>query len=77
MHDDSSQVLTDVFYLFVCGRSEKCIRPILEMEANKDELICVIWCLIDENAGTPEIHRRLSTACNEHACRCHAPLIWA
>ena len=55
-------------FLYCSGgdSSVKCVRPALEMEANKEEQRSVVRFLVAESAGTREIHRRLSAVYFEH-----------
>ena len=46
-------------YCFGGERSVKCVRPVLEMEANKEEQRGVVRFLVAEDAGTRQIHRRI------------------
>ena len=46
--------------------SVKCVRPSLEMEASKEEQRGVISFSVAEDAGTHEIHHRLSAVYGGH-----------
>ncbi|KAG8229892.1 hypothetical protein J437_LFUL009756 [Ladona fulva] len=55
-------------FLYCSGgeRSEKCVRPALEMKASKEEQRGVVRFLVAEGAGAREIHHRISTVYGEH-----------
>ena len=60
MHSENSQVHTVVSYCSGGERSVKCVRPGLEMEASKEEQRGVVRFLVNEGAGTRDIHCRMS-----------------
>ena len=52
-----------------CSRGEQnvnCVHPALQMEASKEDQRGVVRFLVAENAGTYEIHRRMSAVYGKH-----------
>ena len=58
-------------FLYCSGgeRRVKCVRPALEVEVSKEEQRVVVRFLVAEDAGTREMHRRMSAVHGEH-CMC-------